>query len=486
MMNLSNGALTAVMLAFAAAALAEPSLDQLLAAAEASQAAANAMNAQLLAPQNYKNGTDELNRARREMQAEQSADRVQVRLIRADNFFDKAIAAVNTARNIFMEALTQRKAAEIAKAPELAGAVWAKTEKDLGKAARALEKGNEMPALEGAAQAAAGYSEAELAAIKATVAGEARRLISRAEQLRATKYTPLTINRARGFLVKAEQKLDANRYAIDQPRELVQQSIDATRVAIYFIESVRQVQDKRLSLEEILINWQKRLQRITSAAEMQDHAPNIPDETTDRIVNRIEQLRASEIILGEDLSNAQQYIASLEEEIRVLDERLGGTMAARDAAVLRLEAQARAQEQYDQVKNLFDENQALVVVESNTIVLHLVGLRFAEGSATLDTSNELLLDKLTRSIGIFPRCDIVIEGHTDSTGSDAMNLRLSQARADAVMNFLIADKNIPGYRIKAVGYGDSRPIANNEHKEGRDRNRRIDILIIPKNTESTS
>ena len=87
MMNLSNGALTAVMLAFAAAALAEPGLDQLLAAAETSQAAANAMNAQLLAPQNYQNGTDELDRARREMQAEQSADRVQVRLIRADTFF---------------------------------------------------------------------------------------------------------------------------------------------------------------------------------------------------------------------------------------------------------------------------------------------------------------------------------------------------------------------------------------------------------------
>ncbi|SVA92483.1 uncharacterized protein METZ01_LOCUS145337, partial [marine metagenome] len=63
MMNLSNGVLTAIMLAFAATALAESSLDQLLAAAEASQAAANAMNAQLLAPQNYQNGTDELDRA---------------------------------------------------------------------------------------------------------------------------------------------------------------------------------------------------------------------------------------------------------------------------------------------------------------------------------------------------------------------------------------------------------------------------------------
>lgn len=484
MTNLSNGALAAVTLAFAAATLAEPYLDELLAAAEASQAAASAMNAQLLAPQNYQNGTDELGRARREMQAGQSTERVGDRLIRASGSFDKAIAAVNTARSIFNEALTQRQAAEIAKAPKLATTIWAETEKDLRKAARALERGRQMPALDGAAQAATGYSEAELAAIKATVGGEARRLVSKAEQLRADRYTPLTINRARGLLVEAEQKLEANRYAIDQPRVLAQQSIDATRLAIYLLESVRQVQDKRLSVEEILLDWQKRLRRITSAAEMQDSAANTPDQTADKVVKRIEELRASEILLGEDLSNAQQYIASLEEEIRVLDERLGGTMAARDAAVLRLEAQARAQEQYDQVKNLFDDNQALVVVESDTIVLHLVGLQFAGGSAALDTSNELLLNKLTRAIAIFPRCDVVVEGHTDSTGSDAMNLRLSQARADAVMNFLIADKNIPGYRIRAVGYGDSRPIANNENKEGRDRNRRIDLLIIPKNTES--
>ena len=66
-----------------------------------------------------------------------------------------------------------------------------------------------------------------------------------------------------------------------------------------------------------------------------------------------------------------------------------------------------------------------------------------------------------------------------------MNFRLSQARADSVMKFLTVDKNIPGFRIRAVGYGDSRPIANNENKEGRDRNRRIDMLIIPKDTEDS-
>ena len=485
MTNLSNGTLVAVALAFAALALAEPNVDERLAAVEASQAAASALNAQLLAPTNYQNGADELDRARRDMQAGQSAEQVSDRLTHAENFFDKAIAAANAARGIFDEALAQRQGAEIAKAPELAGALWAKAEKELGNAARALEKDREPAALDGAARSAAVYAEAELEAIKAIVVGEARRLLSNATRFRADRYAPLTMDRARGLLLEAEQKLAADRYAISQPHELAQQSVDSTRLAVYLADSVRRVQNKQLSLEEMLLDWQKRLQQIASAAELQKDAAFTPDAATDKVVNRIEELRASEALLSEDLSNARQYIASLEDEIRVLDDRLGGTTAARDVAVIRLEAQARAREQYNQVRNLFDDDQALVVRDSDKIVLRLVGLQFASGSAELDSSNELLLNKLERAIAVFPRCDVVVEGHTDSTGSDAMNFRLSQARADSVMKFLTVDKNIPGFRIRAVGYGDSRPIANNENKEGRDRNRRIDMLIIPKDTEDS-
>ena len=485
MTNLSHCVLVIVALAIATLALAEPNVDEDLAAAEAYQAAASELNADILAPQNYENGTDKLDQARRDLQAGQNPERVSDQLTQAEDYFEKAIAAANTARSIFGEALTQRQAAEIAKASELASALWAKGEKELANAASALEKDREAAALDGAARATAVYSEAELAAIKAIVVGEARSLILNATRLRADRYAPLTMNEARGLLAEAEQKLDADRYVTSQPRELAQQSIEATQLAIYLADSVRQVQNKRLSLEGLLLDWQERMQRIATAAELQKDAAMAPDAVTDKVVNRIEELRASETLLVEDLSNAQQYIASLEEEIRALDERLGGTTAARDAAVIRLEAQARAREQYNQVRNLFDNNQALVVRESDTIVLRLVGLNFASGSAELDPSNEFLLNQLARAIAIFPRCDVIVEGHTDSTGSDAMNLRLSQARADSVMKFLTVDKNIPGFRIRAVGYGDSRPIANNEDVEGRDRNRRIDMLIIPKDTESS-
>ena len=485
MTTLFNGALATFALAFATLALAEPNVDERLAATEATQAAASALNAQLVAPTSYENGTNELERARRDLQAGQNPDRVSDRLTQAENHFEKAIAAANVANSVFAETLTRRQAAEIAKAPELASALWAKGEKELVNAASALEKDRDAAALDGAARGAALYSEAELAAIKSTIVGEARRLVANAARLRADRYAPLTMDQARGLLLQAEQKLDADRFAISQPRELAKQSIEVTQLAIYLTESVLQVQNKQLSLEEMLLDWQERLQRIASAAKLQKDAAMTPDAATDKVVRSIEELHASNTLLGDDLSNAQQYIASLEEEIRALDERLGGTSAARDAAVIRLEAQARAREQYNQVRNLFDDNQALVVRDSDTIVLRLVGLNFASGSAELDPSNEFLLNQLAHAIAVFPRCDVIVEGHTDSTGSDAMNLRLSQARADSVMKFLTVEKNIPGFRIRAVGYGDARPIANNENVEGRDRNRRIDMLIIPKDTESS-
>jgi hypothetical protein len=262
MTNLSHCALVPVALAFATVALAEPNVDEGLATAEASQAAASELNADILAPQNYENGTDELNQARRDLQAGQDPERVSDRLTQAEDYFEKAIAAANTARSIFAEALTQRQAAEIAKAPELASALWAKGEKELADAASALEKDREAAALDGAAQATAVYSEAELAAIKAIVVGEARSMVSNAARLRADRYAPLTMDQARGLLLEAEQKLDANRYSISRPRDLAQQSVEAAQLAIYLTDSVRQVQNKRLSLEGLLLDWQERMQRI--------------------------------------------------------------------------------------------------------------------------------------------------------------------------------------------------------------------------------
>jgi outer membrane protein OmpA-like peptidoglycan-associated protein len=77
----------------------------------------------------------------------------------------------------------------------------------------------------------------------------------------------------------------------------------------------------------------------------------------------------------------------------------------------------------------------------------------------------------------FPESKISIEGYTDSFGGDAQNLILSQKRADAVTEYLLANTSLDKAMIDSKGFGETNPIANNETKEGRAKNRRIDLII---------
>ena len=72
-----------------------------------------------------------------------------------------------------------------------------------------------------------------------------------------------------------------------------------------------------------------------------------------------------------------------------------------------------------------------------------------------------------------------MEGHTDAFGSDAQNLSLSRSRAESVVQHLLASMAVAPINLRSVGYGESRPVANNETEEGRKRNRRIDVVIQP-------
>ena len=72
---------------------------------------------------------------------------------------------------------------------------------------------------------------------------------------------------------------------------------------------------------------------------------------------------------------------------------------------------------------------------------------------------------------------IEIGGHTDNTGKHAINMKLSQARANTVRNYLIK-KGISPDRVKAKGYGDTQPVAPNDTEEGRKQNRRTEVNII--------
>jgi OmpA family len=103
-------------------------------------------------------------------------------------------------------------------------------------------------------------------------------------------------------------------------------------------------------------------------------------------------------------------------------------------------------------------------------------IEFASGSATIETRSAPLLDRLAREARTCAGT-IRIEGHTDLTGRTAFNRALSEARAAAVRDALIA-RGVPAERLYAAGLGAARPIADNRTEDGRARNRRIEFHAV--------
>jgi len=104
-------------------------------------------------------------------------------------------------------------------------------------------------------------------------------------------------------------------------------------------------------------------------------------------------------------------------------------------------------------------------------------LTFDTGKANIKESSFPYLDKLVELLVKKPIYKLNILGHTDNKGGDALNLALSKNRALAVKTYLVG-KNIAGDRVTTDGYGSTKPIADNNTPEGREKNRRVEFFII--------
>jgi outer membrane protein OmpA-like peptidoglycan-associated protein len=103
---------------------------------------------------------------------------------------------------------------------------------------------------------------------------------------------------------------------------------------------------------------------------------------------------------------------------------------------------------------------------------------FNSGSATLSAGAEQRLSAFSESLNRYPESNLVVRGHTDSTGTMALNQRLSQDRAGSVRSYLIL-QGVSGNRITATGMGSQYEVASNASAAGRQQNRRVEIEIIP-------
>lgn len=109
--------------------------------------------------------------------------------------------------------------------------------------------------------------------------------------------------------------------------------------------------------------------------------------------------------------------------------------------------------------------------------LVLSGVTFQPGKSVLTSNSYTILDQVYESLAEWTEVKLEIQGHTDNMGSNMTNLKLSQRRADAVKTYLVG-KGIDPARLKAVGYGEEFPIADNHTASGREKNRRVELRRI--------
>lgn len=236
------------------------------------------------------------------------------------------------------------------------------------------------------------------------------------------------------------------------------------------------------------------------AAESQYLDAQIKAENNTLEALNIETLKTEATVARLDADRAQLLLSLQEEEVE--RERLEKQRAlelanqkANEAEMTQAELQAakeyaQAQKKvaelakqeadlaFEEIDALRKQLESLASRETaDGLVMTLGDFVFDSASANIKQAAVNNFTKVLDFIDGYPDRKIRIEGHTDSSGSDAFNLTLSQQRADAVKELLV-DYGINSSRIEAIGMGESLPVADNFTEEGKAKNRRVDIIIL--------
>jgi outer membrane protein OmpA-like peptidoglycan-associated protein len=140
----------------------------------------------------------------------------------------------------------------------------------------------------------------------------------------------------------------------------------------------------------------------------------------------------------------------------------------------RQQAEMRAKEAMDslaRVAAIKQEDRGMVITLSGSVL-------FATGKWTLLPTAQSRLEEVAKALKEQEGHTFIVEGHTDSVGNDASNQTLSQKRADSVREYLVS-RGVAADRIRAMGVGEARPVADNASPEGRANNRRVEIIVEP-------
>ena len=452
--------------------------------ADAAMKSAQKAHANVLAPKNYGEAMKYYNEANEDYSKGKNLEDIRKKLRASISYFTKATEATKLADVTFTSSIKARADAQVAESAKFANELWRQAEGKFAEGATKLEDGNVNDAKKKASEAETLYRQAELDAVKANYLKETWDLLEQADRTKVKDRAPKTLAKAQKLIQQAEKELNTNRYDTDVARNLASQAKYQAKHAIFLANTVNALKDSKKSMEDFLLATEQPLEKIANSIDVVAEFDQGYSKPTDAIISYITTYQDSAAKLSQTLAELDQQVGNLQARVGEMEEQLGAQQKEKSALAQRIEAQAKLREQFASVEQMFDREEARVMREGNDVIMRLTGLTFESGSTTILPKYFGLLTKVQSAIRVFPGSTISIEGHTDSFGGDAQNLRLSQERAEAVRQYLIANMGLSETTITSVGYGESKPFATNETADGRTRNRRIEVVIYP-NTGGT-
>ncbi len=472
------------------------------------------IESEVFAPDAYSRAANAFKEAQRAIELKKNSDTIDKLLQQSIEYAENALKATEVARLALAEYLEPRQKAIDAKARDLAAKEYLDGELQFVKATGKVESGDVKGGIKEAQKSVPLFDAAEMAAIKVDILGKADSLIEKATQGDAKKYALATFDKAVKARAKADSILSANRY--ERKESLAQASTAEyeARHSSNIAQMVRSLERNDQAWEKLILVYEIQMQQVADEFHIGilpfDEGPG---KAADSLVNLIKGMRDvldkddGEIAeVTESLTSALTAMGvttvtkdfperalmvkdaviktvsdkkELQDELESCRAELKNLGQEHDEIAGELEERKEEEAKFQKAQEMISPSEGEVLYNAtNDIVLRLGGLSFDVGSSDIKDEHIPLLEKIKAILEMFPNSKVMVEGHTDDTGDPTTNMRLSEKRAFAVMQYLRQAMQIPVDRIQSIGYGSERPVASNKTSDGRAKNRRIDIIIM--------
>jgi len=296
---------------------------------------------------------------------------------------------------------------------------------------------------------------------------EARNAVDIAKSRGADKYAPELYSKAESSLRVAEDLLQRKadkKEVMSAARQTAQLSEDARSAA------VDKQQQEKIAGEQAAAAQKAKAEAEAKAAVDAEAAKRAADQEAQR---QAELAAANEAKLKAQ-ANAQAVALTAEANKAQAEKN---ALQAKEAAAraeterVRKEAEASRAELLEQLNRVLDTRDT-----PRGLVVNMADVLFDTGKYELGPVAREKLAKLSGILATHSGLQLDVEGHTDSTGSVQTNQTLSDQRAQTVARYLV-EQGVPGRNVKSMGFADSHPVADNSTSEGRQKNRRVEIIV---------